>query len=142
MAKLTPEQKAQNKIHTKARDAAFRERKRAYDDAVKKAEADLRETAEHKRMVEACERSEASLTERNRRRREIEEQIKVLQEQIKSLEATLGVPDLNAARIETNRAFYQLKAAKMAEVAAQFPDVANLYSAAQWEALGHYNNNN
>lgn len=138
MAKLTPEQKAQNKIHTKARDAAFRERKRAYDAAVKKAESDLLLTSEHKLMTEAAARFESALSERERCRSEIQKQIWALQEKIKSLEATLGVPDLNAARIETNKAFFQLKAAKMAEVEAQFPDVANLYSAAHWEALGHY----
>lgn len=138
MAKLTPEQKTQNKIHTKARNEAFKERKRAFDAAVKKAESDLLLTSEHKLMTEAAARFESALAERNHRRGEIEQEIKALQEKIKSLEATLGVPDLNAARIETNRTFFQLKAVKMTEVAAQFPDVANLYSAAHWEALGHY----
>ena len=85
------------------------------------------------------ERFESALSERERRRSEIQNQIWALQEKIKSLEATLGVADLNAARIETNKTFFHLKAAKMTEVAAQFPDVANLYSAAHWEALGHYN---
>ncbi len=138
MSRLTPEQKAQNKVRTAARDATFRARKKAFQTAMKTAEAALEQTPEHKALTIANDALEAARVRRNQREDELRAQIRALEIEIEGLRKSTALDDLNEKRKDAVDAYFGLKRNTLAAVDAQFPDVSHIYSAAQWEALGHY----
>lgn len=138
MAKLTPEQKAQNKQHAAARNAAFNARRKAYRAAFEKVEKECFQGPEHEAFLSACQRLGEAQAQKRDRERELLDQIASLKEQISQLPAFFGIPELNEQRIQTNKTFFEFKNQRLKDVSALFPDVADVYSAAQWEALGHF----
>lgn len=139
MAKLTPEQKAQNKQHAAARNAAFNARRKAFRLAYDKAEKECLQGPEHQAFLSANRRLDEAQAQRREREKELLDQIADLKEQISRLPDFFGIPDLNEQRIQTNKVFHTLKSERLKAVSSLFPDVADVYSGSQWEALGHFN---
>lgn len=139
MAKLTPEQKAQNKQHAAARNAAFNARRKAYRAAYEEVEKECLQGPEHQAFLSANQRLGEAQAQKREHEKELLDQIAALKEKISRLPDFYGIPELNELRIQTNKAFFELKNQRLKDVSALFPDVADVYSAAQWEALGHFN---
>lgn len=139
MAKLTPEQKAQNKQHAAARNAAFNARRKAYRAAYEEVEKECLQGPEHQAFLSANQRLGEAQAQKREHEKELLDQIAALKEKISRLPDFYGIPELNERRIQTNKAFFEFKNQRLKDVSALFPDVADVYSAAQWEALGHFN---
>lgn len=139
MAKLTPEQKAQNKQHAATRNAAFNARRKAYRAAFEKVEKECLQGPEHQAYLSANQRLDEAQAQKREHEKDLLEQIAALKEKISRLPDFYGIPELNERRIQTNKTFFEFKNQRLKDVSALFPDVADVYSAAQWEALGHFN---
>lgn len=139
MAKLTPEQKAQNKQHAAARNAAFNARRKAYRVAYEEVEKECLQGPEHEAFLSASQRLGEAQAQKREHEKELLDQIAALKEKISRLPDFYGIPELNERRIQANKTFFEFKNQRLKDVSALFPDVEDVYSAAQWEALGHFN---
>lgn len=134
MAKLTEEQKTANKLAAKTRAAAYSARRKVYELAQADALAALHEKPLLAEMEDAGRKFDAAQAQVQADRIAISIQISVLQERIAGLQAVHNTEALNEVRRATNTAYYQAKAATELAVKQAFPDVANVYSASEWEA--------
>lgn len=139
MAKLTPQQKAENKQHAAARNAAFNARRKAYRAAYEEVEKECLQSPEHQAFLSANQRLDEAQAQKREHEKELLDQIAALKEKISRLPDFYGIPELNEQRKQAHKVFYAVKIQCLRDVAASFPDVADVYSAAQWEALGHFN---
>ncbi|HDR9105986.1 TPA: hypothetical protein QDB04_002842 [Burkholderia vietnamiensis] len=143
---LTAEQKAANKVKTLARDRAYRERRRAYNDALEAALAPLplRIVDKHPKVEpdavvqaawDADAAYEAAWAAARKEEATIREQIAKLQELLKNVGDRHNTPELAAVRRDAYSALYAARSAAEQAVKAQYPDVAGVFSAAQWGAI-------
>lgn len=138
MAKLTAEQKEENKVARRLRDSAFKERRAAYEAAKETAVSAVRNgplAAEFKAAQDAFDDVTLRVQDEERR---IDEQIRQLQAERATLREKFGQSEANDLRKKTNEAYYSALHAAERAVAQQYPDVAGVYSAAAWEAKGGY----
>lgn len=138
MAKLTAEQKEENKVARRLREKAFKERRAAYEAAKEAAVSAVRNgplASEFNAALEAFDNLTLRVQDEERR---IDEQIFQLQAERAALREKFGHSAANDLRKKTNEAYYSALHAAERAVDQQFPDVAGVYSAATWEAKGGY----
>lgn len=134
MAKLTEEQKAQNKADRKVRDAAYRARYKAYQAELKIAEKLTEESPSHAETRQACAAIEEVIVERNKKEAELEVKIAALRAEQKSLQQEFSIR-MDALRAQRDAAYkvkraYELKLRE--EIDARYPDMVDCHSAAGW----------
>lgn len=143
---LTAEQKAANKVKTQARDRAYRDRRRAYTEALDAALAPLPLRAEDKHpkvepvaVVQAAWAADAAFdaawAAARKEEAAIREQIAQLQDSLKTVGDRHNTTQLAAVRRDAYSALSAARSAAEQEVKDQFPDVAGVFSAAQWGAI-------
>lgn len=138
MAKLTDTQKAANKARAKLRDAAYRARRKEYDRALAEAEKTAESSPLFASMRQANEAAAASLRAADEEASEIHRKIAELQDQLGGLRLKHECDSLNRKRQEANSLYFKFKNEIEAAVNVNFKDMAGTYSAAAWEAGGHF----
>lgn len=138
MAKLTEKQKAANKVARRARDQAFKVRRAEYEAAKQAAVAVVDNGPLAAERKAADDSFDAGLREANAEERRIEEQIRLLQAEKASVREKLGIAALADARTKSGDAYYRAKKNAEQAVDAAYPDVAGVFSAAEWEGKGGY----
>jgi hypothetical protein len=146
---LTAEQKAANKVKTQARDRAFRERRSTYRDALDAAlaplplrPADQDPKVAPSEVVQAAwaadEAFDAAFSAARQEEAAIREQIALLQDSLKGVGDRHNTTELAAARRQAYSALSAARNEAETAVKAQYPDVANVFSAAQWGAIVNF----
>lgn len=140
MAKLTPEQKALNKQATKLRDKAFNERKNAYRAEVDAANKAIDESELAQATRDADQAFNVALEQRNEAVGAIEAQMAALKRQLDDVrrEHTSVIDGLAAQRTAAWNARHSARRAAEAATAAQYPDVADCWSAAAWKPFEEF----
>lgn len=133
MAKLTAEQKAKNKVEQKARDRAFRARRKEYEVAMDAAIVAFHKESDLLALSEAARKaSEAALDAREAERVKLRGEIAAIESQIRGLNEKHNTVALNAARIRTNGEYFKNRSLVEAGVDATYSDIAGVYSPVQW----------
>lgn len=144
--RMTPEQKEANKKITKARDKAYRERRREYEAAMTLAlapfplkpedgDASSLVSEESKAYWAATERFEQVLKAVNDEEMKIRAQIAELQESLKTVRDRHDYSGGHAARNEAHTAVFAARRTVEDQVKAEFSDIADVFYAAQWGAI-------
>lgn len=138
--KLPPEQKALNKEAMKLRDAAFKERRNAYQSEMEAAEDAIKSGEIGKAADDAYAVMESLIDARNSAVSIIEKKIRLLQEEMARVTKEHGViiDEAKAKRDATGslkrNAIYEAREA----VEAKYPDMANCFSAAAWKSIDEF----
>lgn len=138
MAKMTEAQKAANKVARRTRDQAFKVRRAEYD-AAKQAAVDVIDNGPLAKEYKAANDAfDAGVREAAAEELRITELIQQLQAEKAAVREKLGIEALSVARKKTWDAWYRAKRDAEQAVDAAYPDVAGVYSAAEWEGKGGY----
>ncbi|MBU9200079.1 hypothetical protein KTD31_01510 [Burkholderia multivorans] len=143
---LTAEQKAANKVKSLARDRAYRERRNAYRAAVDAALAPLplRPADQDPKVAPAAvvqaawaadAAYDAASAAANEEEAAIRAQIAQLEQSLKGVRARHKTTELADVRRDAYSALSAARKAAEEAVNAQYPDVAGVFSAAQWGAI-------
>jgi hypothetical protein len=143
---LTAEQKAANKVKTQARDRAFRERRATYRDALDAALAPLPLRPDETdpkvapaAVVQAAWLADAAFDAAFAAAREeeaaIRAQLAQLEQSLKGVGDRHNTTELAAVRRQAYSALSTARSVAESAVKAQYPDVASVFSAAQWGAI-------
>ena len=140
MAKLTEDQKAQNKAAMLARNRAYSARLKAEREAKALAEAFISKTDQAKQRDAAMFELEAAIEERRRIEAEFDDQIRALQKQKQDAVATQNArfDALKMARDSACKALNALQEQEKAKIALAFPDLEGVYSAGGWKSLEEF----
>lgn len=138
MTKLTEAQKQENKEARRLRDQAFKLRRAAYETARQKAKDELEASSLNAERLQANSALNVAQDEAAAEEARIRAEIAKLQAQLANVRIERGIEALNNARVTTNDAYYRARRQAENAVDAAYPDVANVYSAAEWEGKGHY----
>ena len=135
MAKLTEEQKASNKVAARARDQAYRARRRLYE-ATRDAELSnwMESTPLKAEMLEAKSAHDAAREAAVVEEHALLDQIDALRAQIAQLPVKHRLDELNARRVVTSDAYHKELRRIESRVDEQFSDVAHCWSAPEWAA--------
>ena len=139
-AKLSPEQKALNKEATKLRDRAYNARKRAHRVELEAAQQAIDSGPAAQAAREADQAFEVALAAKSTAVAEVEAQIKALAaklEETKQAHDALIAP-LRAARSAAWDGKRKAQQEAEATVAAKYPDVAHVWSAAGWKSFEEF----
>lgn len=134
MAKLTAEQKTANKLVAKTRSSAYFARRKVYELAQADALAAFHNEPLRDQMDAANDKFDAVRAQVQADRDAINLQIVQLQERLAGLPAVHNTEAINVARCAANTAYHQALAATRLAVKQAFPDVADVFSAVEWEA--------
>ena len=134
MAKLSPEQKAANKVASQAHSKAFSARRKAYDAAMAAALTTAEQLPGHAARVAAHEEFELALVQRNSAVDAIDQEIARLQAHREEVRKQHGLA-IDAAKARRDLTFNAHAAAKQSlvdDVKAKYPDMAGIYLASHW----------
>lgn len=134
MAKLTDEQKIENKAAKRILDVAFRARRNEYTEAMDAALRDFEASSPLGAQKDvANDAFEKGLEARRLEQIEIGRQILELQDKIKGLLVKHEIDKLNQCRRETSDAYFIGKRVVSEEVDAKYPDIAGVRYAEAWD---------
>ena len=136
MAKLTTEQKEANKIAFKARNSAFRARRNEYRAEIEAVEKSVEASREHEDWVLAQSNFQRDIDARRQALDEVDRQLNELQRLREATEASHRVllDESRNAKMKALKDRNDLKHKLKAAVDEKFQDVANCYSAPEWES--------
>lgn len=138
--KITPEQKALNKEAKKLRDAAFKERRNAYQSEMDAAEDAIKSGEIGKAADDAYAVMESLIDARHAAVSVFDEQIRLLQEkkELIAKEYVVVIDEARAKRDATgSRKRNAIWGAREA-VQAKYPDMANCFSAGAWKSIDEF----
>jgi len=138
MAILSQMQKEANKAHIKARDKAFNERRLAYRSALNEAQHMPAVKQMAMVMEEAIQKFESAMDARSAKESELRAKIDALAKEIKDLEKTMGLDQINQDRQMATEAYFKAKREAESIVEQDFSDISGVHSAPFWEAAGHF----
>lgn len=134
MAKMTEEQKAANKVASAERAAAYRARSREYNAAIKAAEAEVMLSPEYAARMAAFKALEDSIDTRDAALKAIDDEIAALQEKrlaVQQVHSKL-ISEKKVLRDTTFKCSEQVQEKLVGAVKERYPDMVNVWSAAQW----------
>ena len=137
MAKLTEDQKAQNKAAMRARNRAYAARLNAKRSAKEASDALIAKTPQAKKRDEVMVAFEGAIEERRRIEADFDNQIQLLQQKKKEAVAAHAarIDELKIARDAAYKDLSALHEQENAKIDSAFPDLEGVYSAAGWKSL-------
>lgn len=136
---LTPEEKARRKEAQKARDRAYRARRKERDEAKERMEAELQAAEETRRFNDACAAADQLDADLNSTLADIDEQIRALVLKKETVRQQFA-PRREAARAERDVAWKEMDAKRRSidvRLNEMFPDFVGpsyIWSAPTWDA--------